>query len=208
MFKASFDTDKISVRIGIVFSRFGLTPNTWTIMALVPAFFGFLSLLSGDLFIALLLFAAAGAIDAIDGAVAKVTGSVTAFGGFLDGVIDRYVEIFMYIGLLFYTLPMGVEFYLPNPVWFSLLVFGALMPTYVTAYSHHRGVLTDPGEHRMMEGLIARNERLWIIYAGMLFGCMEKTFLVYFIAVLAVLTNVTAVQRIWFVVSHKKRGHA
>lgn len=173
-------------------------------MALVPAFFGFLSILSGDLFGSLVLFAAAGAIDAIDGAVAKVTGSVTAFGGFLDGVMDRYVEIFMYIGLLFYTLPLELEFYLPTPVWVSLLIFGALMPTYVTAYSHHRGVVTDPVDHRRMEGLIGRNERLWIIYIGMLLGCMEEVFLVYFIAILALLANVTALQRIWFVFEHKK----
>jgi hypothetical protein len=81
------------------------------------------------------------------------------------------------------------------------------MPTYVTAYSHHRGVVTDAADHRRMEGLIGRNERMIILYLGMLLGLADLTYLIYFVAVLAVLANFTALQRIWFVV-RSKRGRA
>jgi phosphatidylglycerophosphate synthase len=204
MIKARYDTEKISVRIGLIFSGFGLSPNSWTLLSLVPAVFGFLSIVSGDLFSSLILFALAGAIDAVDGAVARVTGSVTALGGFLDGIIDRYVEMLMYLGILIYLLPLKEMVILPNALWVALLIFGAIMPTYVTAYSHHRGVITEAEDHRRMEGLIARNERMIILYLGMLLGTMDQTYLIYFVAVLAVLANFTALQRIWFVVSRKR----
>jgi phosphatidylglycerophosphate synthase len=204
MLKANFDTEKLSVKIGLMFAGLGLSPNSWTLLSLVPAVFGFLSIVSGDLFSALVLYALAGAIDAVDGAVARVTGSVTALGAFLDGIIDRYVEILMYVGLLFYLLPMEGGFLLPNAVWVSLLIFGALMPTYVTAYSHHRGVVTDAGDLRRMEGLVGRVERLLLVYLGMLFECFSPGFLVYFVAALAALTNLTALQRILFAVNSKR----
>lgn len=208
MIKARFDTDRISVRIGLVFSGFGISPNTWTLLSLIPAVFGFLSLYSRDLPAALILFAISGFIDAIDGAVARVTGSVTALGAFLDGIIDRYVEILVYVGLLFYMLPLETEFYLPNPVWIALLIYGALMPTYIRAYADHRGVVTDPGDHKNMGGLLERAERLSILYIGMLLGCFDPNFLIYFIALLSILANVTALQRLWFVVNYRKSGHA
>ncbi len=206
--KARFDMDRVSVRIGLVFSGFGISPNTWTLLSLIPAVFGFLSLYSHDLFTALILFAISGFIDAIDGAVARVTGSVTALGAFLDGIIDRYVEILVYVGLLFYMLPLETEFYLPNPVWIALLIYGALMPTYIRAYADHRGVVTDPGDHKNMGGLLERAERLSILYIGMLLGCFDPIFLIYFIALLSILANVTALQRLWFVVNYRKSGHA
>jgi len=208
MLKSKFDTDKISVKIGLIFSGFGISPNTWTILALIPAFFGFLSLYSGDLFTALILFLISGFIDAVDGAVARVTGRVTAMGAFLDGIIDRYVEILIYVGLLFFILRMDVEFYLPNAVWLALLIFGALMPTYIRAYADHRNVVTEPKDHKKMGGLLERTERLSILYIGMLFGCYDPNFLIYFIAILAILANITALQRLWFVVNYRKRGHA
>lgn len=203
MLKSRYNTEKISVRIGLIFSGFGLSPNAWTLLSLVPAVFGFLSIVSGSLFDALLLFILAGAIDAIDGAVARVTGRVTALGAFLDGIIDRYVEILMYTGLLYYMLPLD-DLLIPNAVWIILLVFGAIMPAFVTAYSHHRGVVTENEDHRRMEGLIGRSERLTILYIGMFFGCLDSMFLVYFVAVLALLTNFTALQRVWFVVNYKR----
>ncbi|HDH41584.1 MAG TPA: CDP-alcohol phosphatidyltransferase family protein [Candidatus Altiarchaeales archaeon] len=208
MLRSKFDTDRISVKIGLIFSGFGISPNVWTLLALISAVFGFLSLYSGDILTALILFLISGFIDAVDGAVARVTGRVTAMGAFLDGVIDRYVEILIYLGLLFFILPMETEFYLPNAVWLALLIFGALMPTYIRAYADHRGVVTEPEDHKKMGGLLERAERLSILYIGMLFGCYDPNFLIYFIAILAILANVTALQRIWFVVNYGKRGHA
>ena len=137
------------------FSALGLGPNHWTMLSLVPASVGFLALASHRLAAGLVLFAASGFIDMVDGAVARVTNSSTASGAFIDGVMDRYVELLLCLGL---TLYLGPEAYLllPIPFWMVLMIFGS--------------VIFDEN---------------WLLWA---------------IIVVAVLSNVTAVQRIIFAV--------
>ena len=43
-------------------------------------------------------------IDGSDGEVARANGRTSFFGGFFDSVIDRYVDVFIFIGLTFYSL--------------------------------------------------------------------------------------------------------
>lgn len=200
--KAKFDTEGLSVALGIVFAKVGISPNMWTLLALAPALLGFLALASGNLLAGLLLFIVSGLIDAIDGAVARVTKSVSSLGAFLDGVIDRYVEMALYLGLSFYL--WNTHFIVASQVWIILLVFGALMPTFVRAYADHKGVVTDPEKQRKMGGLIERFERLMLIYAGMFLGLSNTYFLVMTVALVAVLANFTAFQRIYAVIREAK----
>ncbi len=205
MIKSRFNTERISIKTGIIFSRFGISPNTWTVMGLIPAILGFIILaIYQDLLASLLFFILSGVIDAIDGAVARVTRSISAQGAFLDGIIDRYVEILLYMGLLFFLFSRE-EFLLPNSFWISLLIFGALMPTYIRSYAHHRGVVIDSEDLRRMGGLLERAERLTLIYIGMFLGLFEEIWLVYVIAIASILANITALQRLWFVINYGKR---
>ncbi len=43
-------------------------------------------------------------IDGSDGEVARANGRASFFGGFFDSVIDRYVDVIIFIGLTFYSL--------------------------------------------------------------------------------------------------------
>jgi phosphatidylglycerophosphate synthase len=202
--KSRFDTEFLSVKIGYVFMRLGVSANAWTILSLFPAIAGFYMLYVHNLPYALILFAASGFMDVIDGAVARVTKSVSNLGAFLDGVIDRYVELLLYIGLLIYL--SGTGYILPTPFWIVLLVFGALMPTFVRAYADHRDVVTDRDDQKKMGGLIERFERLTLIYAGMLLAVVyhNNLLLIYTVAAVALLSNLTALQRILFVVGYEK----
>ena len=202
MIKSKFNSESISIKMGIIFAKLGISPNLWTVLAIIPAVFGFLSLASHNLILGTGFFIISGFIDAVDGAVARVTGDVTPYGAFLDGVIDRYVEILLYLGLLFY-LSETHEFLLPNSIWVSLLIFGALMPTYVRAYADHKGVITEEGDQRRMGGLLERFERMTLIFVGMVAGYFNPMYLTYMITITAVLSNLTALQRILFVVRHK-----
>ena len=195
MLKSKLDTESMTIQLGLFFSKLGISPNAWTFLSLIPAICGFLSLVScHDLVKGVGFFMLAGAIDAIDGAVARVTGRATNFGAFLDGVIDRYVEILLYLGLLSY----GV-----NSILIALLIFGALMPSFVTAYSSYRNVVTEKKDHKRMGGLLERAERLILIYLAMVLGLFNFVFLEYIIAVVVILSNFTALQRIWFVTKFK-----
>lgn len=195
MIKSKFNTERISIRIGLLFSKLGISPNTWTILSIIPAIIGFFALYYYRLEIALSLFLTSGLIDAIDGAVARVMGSVSNLGGFLDGITDRYVEILLYLGLLFY----GV-----GGFWICLLIFGAIMPTYIRAYSDHRKVVTDPEDQKRMGGILERAERLTLIYIGMFLGIFNPGWLTYSVIMAGVLANITALQRLLFVVTYKR----
>jgi len=206
MLKASGSTAAISIKIGTIFARVGISANTWTILALVPAILGFVALLYGELLVGVALFLLSGLMDVIDGAVARVTGSVSNLGAFLDGIIDRYVELLLYFGLLFFLLNNFVpEILVPHIYWIVLLVSGALMPTFVRAYADHRNVVTEPEDHKKMGGMVERAERLGLIFAGMILGYFNLLFLVYLIAATAALSHLTALQRILFVVRFTKK---
>jgi CDP-diacylglycerol--glycerol-3-phosphate 3-phosphatidyltransferase len=122
-----------------------------------------------------------GPIDALDGAVARASGMVTRFGAFLDSVIDRYIESFIYAGLIFYfngqqqTLGIMLSF-------FSLV--GSVLVSYARARAESLGIDTKIG-------ILTRVERLVVIGPTIFF----KIPLVG-VAVVAVLANFTALQRI------------
>jgi archaetidylinositol phosphate synthase len=188
--------DFIHIRIGLIFSKVGISPNAWTLMSLIPAAVGLLLLWQKMLFWGLVFFAASAFIDIIDGNVARVTKSVSALGAFMDGVIDRYVEFALYLGLAMYL--DGVEPVIaPNILWMVLLIFGALMPSFITAYADHRKVVTDEEKLKKIGGYVERFERLSLLYIGMYLGVYNIVHLQYMIILVGVLTNLTALNRIY-----------
>ncbi len=188
-------------------SRLGLSPNAWTALALAVAIGGFFALVGHRLLLGLLLFLISGALDMVDGAVARTTGRASAEGAFLDGVLDRYVEALLILGIFFYLGP-ETSFFIPIGTWIAILIFGAVMTSFVRAYADHRGLVKDQRVlAKEMGGLLERAERLTLIYSGMvgalLFG---NGWLLGAIVLAAVLSNLTAVQRIFLAIRYGRRG--
>jgi archaetidylinositol phosphate synthase len=202
MLKANLKSEETD-RLVRWLAALGLSPNGWTLLSLVPALAGLYALATGRLEAGLILFIISGFIDMVDGAVARVTNQATARGAFIDGIVDRYVEILLYLGLIIYLGP-GEFLDLPRDIWFMLLVFGALMTTFSRAYADHRGVVKDPGELKRMGGLLERGERLLLLYAGMVAGMFNAEWLMATVAIVAILANITVLQRILFAVRMKE----
>jgi archaetidylinositol phosphate synthase len=196
MLKANLRSEKTD-RLAVGLARLGLSPNTWTLLSLVPALLGLAALIMHQLAYGLVLFALSAFIDIVDGTVARATNQATDRGAFIDGVVDRYVELLLYLGLLLYV-GQGEFMNLPNEAWFMVLMFGALMTSFVRAYADHRGIVTDPDELKRMGGLLERLERLMLLYAGMFLGLFNTEWLMAVIAITAVLANATVLQRIVF----------
>jgi len=196
MLKANLRSEKTD-RLAGGLARLGLSPNTWTLLSLVPALFGLAALIMHQLAYGLVLFALSAFIDIVDGTVARATNQATDRGAFIDGVVDRYVELLLYIGLLLYV-GRGEFMNLPNEAWFMVLIFGALMTSFVRAYADHRGIVTDPDDLKRMGGLLERLERLMLLYAGMFLGLFNTEWMMAVIAITAVLANATVLQRIIF----------
>jgi archaetidylinositol phosphate synthase len=182
--------EKLSVKTSIVFSRLGLSANQWTGLTLIPTFIALYFLVKADFIPASLFFILSAFFDLIDGSVARVTGTASKLGAYLDTIMDRYVEFLIVLGLLFVALP---DIFLPVRVWIFLYLFGSMMTTYSKAAAKEKGLVED----ELKGGALERAERLIILFIGILLASVDTVFLSYILMVLAVLTNLSALQRIW-----------
>lgn len=191
--------NKLSIKIGIGFSKLRLSPNMWTGISLMPVLAAVYYLFYQDFLAAAILFIISSFLDLVDGSVARVTGRVSKLGAYLDTVVDRYVEGIIMFGLLFAGLP---GFYLPAYAWIFLFFFGGLMTTYVKAAAKEKGLT---GDRELKGGLLERAERLIVLFIGILLAIWNPLYLTYVLVALAVLANVTALQRM--AIASRMRKH-
>lgn len=204
MLKTNFSdfTERISIQIGLLFSRIPLTPNQWTVLSILPAVAGFYFLFEKQMAPAIACFCFSALIDGIDGGVARVTGAVSSLGAYLDGIVDRIVEALLLFGLMFSGF-VSEYYYLPSHFWLALLLFsGTIFTSYARAYADHRKALTDEKKLKKMGGLLERPERLILIFAGMVAWFYQPQYLTYAVVAAALLSCVTVLQRILFVVKN------
>ncbi len=172
-----------------IFAVFPFTPNQYTgfsiLMILVCDYFIF----SQNYWAALLFFAVSSALDFVDGAVARKKNLATKKGAYWDTVADRYVEAVLLFGLLFAGLPI---FYLPASAWIFLALFGSMMTTYAKAAAKEK----ELSYAELKGGLMSRAERLAIYAAIIVLLGLSSQWAVILLAILAVLANFTALQRI------------
>ncbi|MBI4299801.1 MAG: CDP-alcohol phosphatidyltransferase family protein [Chloroflexi bacterium] len=177
--------------VGRVLAGAGITPNTLTILGFIAnvgaaAVLGLGHFLGGGL---LVLFS--GAFDMLDGAVARASGRVTRFGGFLDSTLDRLSEAAILFGLFIWYARRDS---LQELVLIYLTLVGSLLVSYTRARAEGLGL-------ECKVGILTRAERVILLAAGLIFG-----FALPVLWVLAVLTNFTVVQRILHVWRRTNRG--
>ena len=178
----------MSERIGRIFSRIPLTPNAWTLLSLILAILVFYFLVQQNFLVSAILLLLAGFVDLVDGAVARYAHRVTKLGAYLDTIVDRYVEAIVIFGLLFISMPV---LFVPAYFWIFLYFLGAFMTTYAKASAKEKGV----GEE-IRGGILERAERLILLFVGILLAVFDVSYLLYVIILLALLSNVSALQRI------------
>ncbi len=136
-----------------------------------------------------------GFFDILDGRVARLTGLGSKFGAFYDSTLDRMSEIVVYLGLLSLYNDYRLELGDVGMIYLIMLAMaGSLMVSYTRARAEALGL-------DCTVGLMPRAERVVLLGAASLFFGTAWNGLVLkgVIAVLAVLTNVTAIQRIIWV---------
>ncbi|MFP4624285.1 MAG: CDP-alcohol phosphatidyltransferase family protein [Gemmatimonadota bacterium] len=139
-----------------------------------------------------------GFFDILDGRVARLTDLGSKFGAFYDSTLDRMSEIAVYLGLLSLYNDYRLELGDVGMIYLIMLAMGgSLMVSYTRARAEALGL-----DCRV--GLMPRAERVVLIGAAALFFGTAWNGLVLkgVIVVLAVLTNITAFQRIVWVYQH------
>ena len=178
-----------SVRVWIdpvglmLYRRFRLRPNHLTIIGLGVSLLAATAFCAGRTRSAGALLILAGLCDFFDGSLARVSGQVSAFGAFLDSVIDRYSDLVVLLGIvvLFAQMPHA-----RGAIVAMAGLIGSMMVSYTRARAESIGV-------RCTVGMMERPERMICLIAGALLDLLEPA-----LWVLAILANLTAIQRIVF----------
>ncbi len=138
-----------------------------------------------------LLALLASLFDMLDGRVARLRGRPTTFGAFLDSTMDRYSDMVLYMGLMILYARVDRT---PQMVLVWVAAFGSFM----TSYARARAESLIP---RCTVGVLERPERIVLIVVGALANRMTAV-----LWIIAVLANVTALQRIVYTYVELKRG--
>ena len=170
--------------LGKFFNALGLTPNMMTMLGMIGNTVGAYYLARGELVTGGLFVVLMTPIDALDGTMARLRGESSDFGAFVDSVSDRYSELIIYGGLLYHFLTLG------EPLG-GLLVFtaaaGSVLVSYVKARAEGLG-------YQAKVGLLTRVERYLVLAPSLVFQQLYIG-----LTIIAVLANITALQRIWYV---------
>ena len=175
IFKGVLDT------VGAFFNRLGIFPNTMTLIGLAGNIVAAVLLALGHITIGGILVVVMGLVDSIDGTMARLRGMPTDFGAFVDSVTDRYSELLIFGGLLYYFLAKGE--------WISglgvyIAAGGSVLVSYTRARAAAVGMDTKIG-------FLSRFERYLVLAPTLIFNIP-----VVGIWIIAVFANFTALQRI------------
>jgi len=187
--------------------RIGLTPNMITGIGILLAFLSAIAYSEWGqnpgwqnrallLVLAFVLLLLSGFCDALDGIVARLFGQTTVFGGFLDSVLDRYADAAVYIGII-----LGG---LCNVLWGLIAMVGSLLVSYSRARAEATGIKMES------VGLAERAERMIILLVATLIAVFWQPATVMNVAVilLAILSNLTVLQRSLYVYGKSKKKEA
>lgn len=182
--------DQILNPLARAFAGLGVAPSAITVACVVLTVLACLFLLStraiGWFCLASLLI---GSLDALDGAVARVSRKTTKFGAYLDAVCDRYVELLVAVSVAWIT-----------GYWLEILlvITGSLLVSYAKA----RAAMEVRVSNQEWPDLMERTERDVLFIAGFAAGTylpyrpLGRDLFWWTLVVLVLLVHATVIQRI------------
>ncbi len=141
-----------------------------------------------------------GVFDMLDGALARYTNRVSRFGGVLDSTLDRLSEAVIIIGLM--------AFYLYNNTtgvaggWIIILLGITLTASFLVSYIRSRA---EGAGLNCQVGIFTRVERVIILALGLLLSAVPYALIVV-LFIIAVMSVITVIQRLWFVYRQTLKG--
>jgi len=136
-----------------ILSRFNVKPNHITATSVVFAAIGAYYIYNGIFDMATIFILLSVFIDILDGGVARYSKKVTKFGNYFDAMIDKYVEVILYVGFA-----LG---------GYSLGAILALSGSFLLSYAKARLAITIPIDNHDWPAIGERADRLIILIVGM-----------------------------------------
>jgi CDP-diacylglycerol--glycerol-3-phosphate 3-phosphatidyltransferase len=165
-------------------SATGVSPNVITVTGFVLMIGVAFVIAWGYLVLGGILITAVAIFDALDGTLARMMGRTSRFGAFLDSTLDRFSEAVIFLGLFIYFMGQNQQLEL---ILIYATVVGSLMVSYARARAEGIGI-------PLKDGLFTRFERIFLLVIGLLFNLLTPA-----LWLLAIFTNITAIQRMYLV---------
>ncbi|MCC6754769.1 MAG: CDP-alcohol phosphatidyltransferase family protein [Solirubrobacterales bacterium] len=176
-----------------------LTPNAISMAGLVGNLVAAGLVIDGRFFLAGLAFIIGSVMDTLDGRYSRMSGKGTLFGAFLDSTLDRIEEGVVIAAVAWHFAEQGENVAAAMCV---LVVLGSLMVSYTRARAEALGV-------ECKVGIATRPVRVVLLSAGLVFANGELIsgfdLLPIVIYVMAALTAITTLQRVWHVRTELKK---
>lgn len=176
--------------IGNLLNRMGLTPITVTLLGVAGNLLAAFLVARGQIPLGGMIMLIAWPIDALDGTMARLRGEASDWGAFVDSVSDRYSELVV-LGALLYHFAMAGQHSL------EIVTFAAAAGSILVSYVKARA---EAQSFSAKEGLLTRAERYLVLGPSLLFNAPAVG-----VWIVAILANLTALQRIWLV---RSQAHA
>jgi CDP-diacylglycerol---glycerol-3-phosphate 3-phosphatidyltransferase len=157
-------------------SAFGLAFSIWGAVVVARG-----SLLGGGIFLLI-----AGLCDVLDGDLARRLERASPFGAFIDSMLDRVSEFVYFSGILIFVVRRPDDIPAYEPVIILVALMGSVMTSYARARAEGLGI-------ECKVGVMERPERVGLLALGLVAG---YKFLMAVMALLAVTTLITVIQRI------------
>ena len=134
--------------------RYNVNPNLVTFAALLLAVPACWYIVQRQYLLAILFMLLSGAVDLVDGCLARALGRTSKFGSYWDAMVDRYVDCILYLG-----------FVLDG---YALEGFLATTGTVLTSYAKPRTAMVVEIYAQDWPTIGERAERFILLIAGML----------------------------------------
>jgi CDP-diacylglycerol--glycerol-3-phosphate 3-phosphatidyltransferase len=170
----------------------GVTPNMISVAGFAGNVAAGVAAASGLFIVAGAIMLAFSALDLLDGALARKTGTVTRFGAVFDSVLDRLSEAAVLGGLLYHYTQIGSH--TTEVALAYAAVVGSILVSYVRARAEGMGL-------ELREGLFTRAERVLLLGGALIVAPLTHHLVVtgalWALAVFSLLTAGQRVVAVW-----------
>jgi phosphatidylglycerophosphate synthase len=182
--------------------RSGASPDVFNFGGLLLGLASGVAIARGHLALGGWAIALGGLADVLDGRIARARGVASRYGEFIDSTLDRFVEVFVFLGFCVHLSPFRY-----GPVLSAAAICGSLLVSYTRARGEAVGV-------KYTGGLMQRAERLVLTSLACLsdpgaaaaLGWRPGALVMGVVALIAIGTFVTAVHRTLWIALQLRRG--
>lgn len=171
--------------LGDFFIFLGFSPNAISYLSLIFGLAAGAALMDGSFGLAGFFSAFCAILDAVDGMVARKTGTSSDSGEVLDASVDRYVEFFFFSGLIIHYRHLNGAL---------LLTLSALMGSFMVSYSTAKAEALQVTPPR---GSMRRPERALYLTLGALMVPLSHGYsMIFALMLVSLMANGSALRRL------------